>query len=373
MKYLAFYNTDENSTQKRDVAVSVTTKLKYILECLEKNEIECQVISTSGTTGHAFMPKTDIKISENITLELPFSLGRSCKVVRVLDRWQIKVVTLFKLLKISKNETVVAYHSVPIMRILAFAKRIKKFRLILEAEEIYGDVKNKPKLSEREMRYFKLADAYIFPTQLLDEKINTSKKPSVIIHGTYKYEEERNCRFDDDKIHVVYAGTLEQRKGAGIAVETAKYLDERYHLHIMGFGTDEVKNELIEKINSVSKNLKAELTFEGSMSGEEYIEFIQSCHIGLSPQQINASFNETSFPSKVLSYLSNGLQVVASEIKSLKYSKVNALLHYYEGDSPESMAKAIKSIEITDNCKNKEIIKKLDEEFTRDLKELLIH
>lgn len=46
------------------------------------------------------------------------------------------------------------------------------------------------KTSQKEYEFFKIADAFIFPTELLSEKVNTEKKPEVIIYGTYHIEKE---------------------------------------------------------------------------------------------------------------------------------------------------------------------------------------
>ena len=130
------------------------------------------------------------------------------------------------------------------------------------------------------------------------------------------------------------------------AVAAGEFLSENYHLHILGQGKEMDKRYLLEKIEEVSKKSKCIITYDGLKSGEEYIRFIQSCDIGLSTQNPNAAFNETSFPSKVLSYLANGLRVVSIRIKALEQSAVNDLLFYYDENSPQAIAEAIKGINL---------------------------
>ena len=312
-----------------------------------------------------------IKISDNITLELPFSLGRKNRFVRILDRWQIKLKAFAKLLKIKKNDTLVVYHTMSVVRLVSLAKKIKDFKLIIEVEEIYGDVWNRAEVKKRELKYFRLADKYIFSTELLNEKINTEDKPYVTINGTYGVEKERYTKFNDNKIHIVYAGILEPQKGCLDAVRAAEFLDESYVIHILGYGRDSHKNELERAINEVNSKSNCQVIFEGTRTGEKYIEFLQSCHIGLSPQLTNAGFNEISFPSKVLSYLSNGLRVVSIGITSLRMSKVGGLLFFYEENSPKAIANTIKSIDLNDNYDSREKIKELDIEFTKDILDLI--
>lgn len=371
MKYLAFYDIEKNEAENRDLTMSVVTKLNYIFNCIDRNNIDCEIISISGTLNSKPVKAKKIKISDNITLELPFSLGRKNRFVRILDRWQIKLKAFAKLLKIKKNDTLVVYHTMSVVRLVSLAKKIKDFKLIIEVEEIYGDVWNRAEVKKRELKYFRLANKYIFSTELLNEKINTEDKPYVTINGTYGVEKERYTKFNDNKIHIVYAGILEPQKGCLDAVRAAEFLDESYVIHILGYGRDSHKNELERAINEVNSKSNCQVIFEGTRTGEKYIEFLQSCHIGLSPQLTNAGFNEISFPSKVLSYLSNGLRVVSIGITSLRMSKVGGLLFFYEENSPKAIANTIKSIDLNDNYDSREKIKELDIEFTKDILDLI--
>ena len=70
----------------------------------------------------------------------------------------------------------------------------------------------------------------------------------MVIYGTYNVEKQIANKFDDGKIHCVYAGTFDPRKGGMSAVNAAKFLDEKYHIHILGFGTEKDKKLLIIKI-----------------------------------------------------------------------------------------------------------------------------
>lgn len=371
MKYLAFYDIKENESENRIHFLPSSNKMKYIFECIDKLNTPCEILSLSGTKLKASVDKKAINISENITLQLPKSLGNKNRVFRVLDRYLIRISTLFKLLKMKKNETLIVYHTPATMPIVYLTKKIKKVNLVLEVEEIYGDVWGRDKLSKKEMRYFNLADKYIFPTELLNEKVNTGNKPYAIIHGTYRVEEDRNCSFNDNKIHIVYAGTLDPRKGCLDAVKSAEYLDESYEIHILGFGTEKEKKELFEVIDETNKTSKCKVSFGGLLSGDEYIEFIQSCHIGLCTQTPDAAFTNTSFPSKVLSYMTNGLRVVSIRIKAIEKSAVGDLIYYYDESNPKVIANVIKDIDFSDNYDGRKTVANLDVTFTSNLKKIL--
>ena len=80
---------------------------------------------------------------------------------------------------------------------------------------------------------------------------------------------------------------------------------------------------------------------------------------------------ESSFPSKILSYLALGLRVVSSEIKCVTESKIASLVTYYSNDEPKAIAEAIKTIDMDLEYSSSEIIKKLHLEFLDSMKKLL--
>ena len=184
-------------------------------------------------------------------------------------------------------------------------------------------------------------------------------------------EEDRDCRFEDGKIHLLYAGTLDPRKGGAAAVGSALGLPGNYHVHILGFGSEKDKKDLLDQIGNVSEKTEAAVTFDGLFSGEDYIRFVQSCDVGFSTQTPDAAFNDTSFPSKVLSYLANGLRVVSVRIKALERSAISDLLYYYDGNTPEAIAEAVKQIDFSQPYDSRSVIQELDKKFVEEIGALL--
>lgn len=370
--YMAYYNST-NSSERRNAVLSSVNKMNYICEALENNGYNTEIVSASGTTEKKFCKSKKVKLTDKTTLKLFSSLPRLNRIVSVIDRVILKTkLFLYMIKNTNKDSIVMVYHSLGYMSLVKRLKKLKGFKLIIEAEEIYGDVIGDEKTSQKEYEFFKIADAFIFPTELLSEKVNTEKKPEVIIYGTYHIEKELPKLFSDGKIHCVYAGTLDPRKGGAIAsAESALFLNENYHIHILGFGNEKEKAETLNTIDSISKKSKAKITYDGLLSGEEYIKFIQSCDIGLSTQNPNGKYNDTSFPSKILSYMANGLRVVSVRIPVVEESGIGKCVCYYDEQTPENIAKAIKSIDFSEEYDSRKTIGVLDKAFICDLKTML--
>ena len=112
--------------------------------------------------------------------------------------------------------------------------------------------------------------------------------------------------------------------------------------------TKKKKRKCLTLSTAFQKSQKAKITYDGLLSGEEYIKFIQSCDIGLSTQNPNGKYNDTSFPSKILSYMANGLRVVSVRIPVVEESGIGKCVCYYDEQTPENIAKAIKSIDFSE-------------------------
>lgn len=373
MKYIAYYDIKKYASENRKYILAAANKMEYICNSLHSVGENVDIISVAGTKNKKFCYGRTDKLAFGRLKCFP-SIPNLNALFRRIDSIFIRICLFGYLLKnAKKNEHIIVYHGVDFGNAIAWAKKIKGFKMILEVEEIYQDVNSLGKRkNKREYRDFEIADKYIFPTELLNKKLNHKNKPYCIIHGTYQVEPDRGERFDDGKIHVVYAGTFDRTKGGAFAAtEATRFLDENYHLHIIGFGSESDKQTIKDKIKEINKNTKAKVTFDGLLSGEEYIRFIQKCDIGLSTQNPCGNFNNTSYPSKILSYMSNGLRVVSIEIPAIKNSAVGGDLYYYNIQTPKEIARAIMNVDLNDNYDGRKIIKGLDEKFRRDIEKLI--
>lgn len=367
--YVGYYDVANGET---DVVLSATNKMDYIINCFLSLGKKVEIVSASTSKNQKQMKGGVKPLPNGVRLRLFDSLKGGNKIERVIRRWWLRR-QLYKYLgkTLSPGEQVVIYHSLGYLNLIKKLKR-KNVSVIYEVEEIYSDVIGNKKLRKKEVKILSLADAYIFPTESLNKELNTTEKPYAIIHGTYNVEKKRSEKFFDGRIHCVYAGTFDPRKGGGLAAtKAAEFLDNKYHIHILGFGTEHDKRILMNAIQETSKKTNCKITYDGLLSGEEYLRFLQSCHIGLSTQNPEAEFNNTSFPSKVLSYLSNGLRVVSIRIPVLEQSGVGDMLYYYERQIPEEIARAIRAIDTTKEYDGRDRIEELNNTFKTSLEKLI--
>ncbi|MCM1139275.1 MAG: hypothetical protein NC453_11960 [Muribaculum sp.] len=371
MKYIANYDTTNFRDEYRSINLAASNVMEYMSYVFSSIE-DVEIISPSRTLANrGFFKSRTIKLKNKISLKLPFTFGVQSKLGRMISIFWTQIWLLWILLfKCKRQELIVVYHSAAIMRILSIAKWLKNLCVILEIREIYSDINaNVNKKTEQE--YFKIADKYIFATQLLNDRINAQNKPYVIAPGIYQSKVNNSpTKWNDGKIHLVYAGNFRRAKGGAIAsILIAKYLTPDYVIHILGSGDENSISEIKNLISIQNSKHKANVIFEGLLVGNEFDDFLQKCDIGLSTQDPSGTFNESSFPSKVLTYLGNGLEVISANISAVSTSPVGRYIHYYSKHEPESIAKAIMGIK--ELKKSMCVLNTLDDRLHEDIHKLL--
>lgn len=92
---------------------------------------------------------------------------------------------------------------------------------------------------------------------------------------------------------------------------------------------------------------------------------------GICTQIPDAKYVETSFPSKILVYLANGLRVLSVKIPAIEQSDVGDILYYYNKQDPQEIARAIQEIDLSKPDTGRERIEKLDKKFASDFSSML--
>ena len=259
------------------------------------------------------------------------------------------IFALLFIFKFRKDDTIVLYHSVAITNLVAKLKRVVKRKIIVEVEEVYGysAVADRPWV-DQEIHSIKQMDYYICVNDGIPRNLKLEDGKFVVSFGVGRIPMRTNDRFDDGKIHVVYAGTVEMKKlGAMTAVESARFFSGNYILHILGFGSGENMQKLQNRITEINEEAGCErVQYNGYKSGKELDDFLFSCHIGLSSNVMRPNFANNSFPSKVITYMCHDLAVVLGYAKAFYDVPMSKGWQFYHEHTPEAIAQAVGNVEI---------------------------
>lgn len=370
--YLSVYSIKKYNYEDRYYPLSTATKMEGIIQALIDGGYEVEIISASPSHKNGGKSHYE-QIQEGVQLKLFSSLGRKNTIIKICDRiWMLLQIIIYFIREIKPTDSVIVYHSLLYLNVIQLLKKILGFKMILEFEEMYSDVLGRKELRKQENNLIKIADKYIFPSSTMPEVLNVKDiNRYIVIHGTYKAEADRNINKDKNYIDIVYAGTLDLRKGSLEAIEAAYYLPSNYRVHILGLGTETQIKEIKERIKIVNKKNNAKVFYEGVLYGEKYIQFLQYCDIGLCTQDPAASFNETSFPSKILSYMANGLRVVSVMIPSIVDSKVSKYIYFCNNQTGKAIADCIKNIDINSEYDSRKYVDILFKQSVVELQRLI--
>ncbi len=374
IKYIGFYNLSELQYDRIGAQAAIN-KMNYIAQAMIELGCSVKIISPSwiadSSNNAPFIASKTISKAEKKTIVFAPSIGTSNKFSRTM-KILITLIWLFFYLisNTKKGEKVIMYHSPWLVFPVLFAKKIKGFHLVLEVEEIYSDVGSlHPYFDRLEQKIFKKADSFLFSTELLAEKL-ANERPYVIIYGNYSvFEDDELIIRTDKKIHLLYAGIIDfEKAGAFNAIEIAPYLNDNYQINIIGFGETQ---KLIERIKMINEFSDCKIVFDGLKTNKEYIDYCKKCDIGLSTQKMSGAYLDTSFPSKILSYLGMGLPVVSCYVPCVVKSEIADLVTYYNEDTPESIANAVLHVSEINREALIIRIKELDFDFKKNLEAIL--
>lgn len=368
--YLGFFENTFCKEDKRTFSPAAEIKQRYLVKILNRIGLSVTCISEGWSSlkngSFKFSKYSDGK-NEFVFLK---TFGSSNKIFNFLKISLLKrQFAKYCAQNIKKDDIVFAYHSIPYAKILLKLKNKIGFKLIYEVEELYQNAipLNKTQI-KLENNLISSADALIVVSDLLSQILKTDKD-KIVYYGPYNSYEAKYPKFsrEDKRIHLVYSGTFDMNKGGCInAINAVKKLSNKFVLHILGFGTEEEKRTILALINEINAKNRVEIVFDGLLLGEEFINFLCRCDFGLSLQNKNNVFSNTSFPSKLLTYLGCGLNIISTSDECVCKSKINDFI-LYEDEGVINEDKLISYVKPNSN-----IISLLDKEFENSIKNIVI-
>ncbi|MFN3622297.1 MAG: glycosyltransferase, partial [Nitrososphaerales archaeon] len=152
----------------------------------------------------------------------------------------------------------------------------------------------------------------------------------------------KEYRLPPSTLLLLYQGWFAPIRNLATLIKGLAYLDERYHLIMMGYGS--YANEL-EKLAQVCK-VADRVIFVPAKSQGELLYYTASADIGVIPYTKDANLNNFySSPNKLYEYIAAGLPVLANR---LPYCE-EFIKRFHNGlvadlNTPEAFARAVQKI-----------------------------
>lgn len=372
--YFGYYKTEHIEKFYPSGSMNaISFKMGYVLRLLNRIGVPVNVISSYISVKKGFYPFLKVDVNDKQSISFLPSVKFDGIFSKVTGLFRILTAFFYLLFKIKQNDTVMVYHTPTYAKTILLLKKLKKFKMILEVEEVFCEnekLKNREKIKELEMKVFDEAESYIVVNDLIFDKYLNRDKKHMVLYGVYDNVFKETKRKDDGKIHILFSGSIDRVRGAFLAVETAKYLTEDYIMHMSGFGRDDELERILKKIEESNKENNCKIIMHGQLNENELDELALSCHVGLNLQDINNPFEAVSYPSKITFYMKNDLSVVSTKMSSVLASKLAENL-YFTDMHPKAIAQTIKEMKITEFKSSKQVIKSLDSLAEKEMRLLI--
>lgn len=310
--------------------------------------------------------------------------GSSCKTLTLRTTLIKNIYDSFKALfhlRLTGNyNNLIFYHSF-IFAPLLFLIKISGGKYCLQVNEIFSLSGSHTGSAHAllEKLILKHASAYILATESLVNhvtyKLSDISKVKTFISGPITIPKKRTQKSNSEKIKIVYTGIVDTIKaGAMISIKLASLLnDNRYEVHIYGFGNEKDVSLLKRRIAKNNKSSQTKVTFLGSLPPNELLVALEKYDYGLATQTIDASFASTSFPSKILTYLSGGVKPLCASNPPLLSWKYNHLVFIYHNEDLSDLEGYLKTIKSKESINLSEELQKIQQSTINDLSKWLKH
>lgn len=374
--YISYYNF-QGSGRVLETQPSVVSKVDYISNSLIKAGYKVNLVTLSeGRLDERFKVNyfREVALSDYKRVIFLFTFSRNNFLLKLLSRFLVYFQLLVYLLfKVKEGDRILVYHSLSNIWFFKIYNHFTSNLIYLEIEEVYNAVYYNANKISKEIEYFNSSSfsGCILVNDVLAKKCHIEMK-SIVCYGKYNTELiYRGITNDSKTINIVYAGLITSSyKDAFLAVELARYLPKYYRIFILGFGTYSSIKELNKYISESNMKNECKVSYEGCLQGESYLRFLSQCQIGLCTRTLVDDLSDYTFPSKIMAYLSYGLIPICTPISCVQKSKVSNLVCFSKDVSAESIALAVKNVDLSLASLYEKKLNMLDDEFVNSLKEL---
>jgi hypothetical protein len=279
-----------------------------------------------------------------------------------------------------KFKYIVIYHSLLFGPLIILLKLIK-LKVILQVNEVfYNDgIHNSLIFEFFEKLLFKIVDGFIFSTNELQKyiEINEKKKSSIpIIPGPINIPNFKN-KIKNDIIKIVFAGVIDRNKvgGAFILLELAKKLNNsQYTIDFYGYADKKTLEEFLVELNNINFSSLTKVNYMGLLNQNDLIVKLSEYDIGIASQYIGTKFSLSSFPSKILTYLSAGLLTISATSPAVESWEFSKYIFIYRDPNLVDLIEFLNNIKDINNYKNESEINiiKIRKKISYDLKKYLL-
>lgn len=181
---------------------------------------------------------------------------------------------------------------------------------------------------------------YVLLTQAMNDKLNPSGKPYVILEGHADITMGEKIPALEKKLRprvCLYAGGVSKRYGLGNLVEGFRMAElENAQLHIYGPGS------YVEELKQIAEE-DPRIVYGGMLLSSQIVDKEMGATVLVNPRPTNEEFVKYSFPSKTMEYMASGTPVLTTVLPGMP-KEYHPYVYLIEDETPEGISKALREV-----------------------------
>ena len=183
---------------------------------------------------------------------------------------------------------------------------------------------------------------HIWKNTLLERALPAARLTALVNNVDLELFPRKTRTRTDDRIILLYPGTLNHHQGLDIAVNAMPALSREFpkiELHIYGYGP--AMPELQEQTKKL--NLTDQVKFFEAVLPDEVPLLMTNADIGLVPKRAEG-FGDQAYSTKIMEFMSQGLPVVLSRTRIDSMYFDDSVAAFFESGNPDDLARAVRQI-----------------------------
>lgn len=180
---------------------------------------------------------------------------------------------------------------------------------------------------------------YVFLTEAMNDRLNPSHRPHVIIEGLCdpQMRHRERIRREGGKRKCLYAGLLDARYGVKMLVEgfLQAHLPDT-ELHLYGDGPYAAETAAIART-------APQIVFHGTVLNDAVVQAELEADLLINPRPTQEEFTRYSFPSKNMEYMATGTPVLTTCLPGMP-PEYRPHVYLLEDETPDGVAEALQRI-----------------------------
>ena len=181
-----------------------------------------------------------------------------------------------------------------------------------------------------------IASNHIWYRRLIDRSVAKRKCTAILNYPDSSNFFQRPKRRKDEKLIMIYPGTLNRHQGLDIAIKAFNMVRDKVpEAEFQIYGDGPSKSALIKLVKEL--RLGGRVLIQGMQPIHKIAEIMSNADVGIVPKR-NDPFGGEAFSTKILEFMSLGIPVIVSKTKIDKYYFNESIVEFFEPESEDDLA-----------------------------------